>query len=97
MAGEMIKALQTLREAGRIEKEHASHRIFYAVETIADEKITGHDSKASSRRSLWARLDSASPYTGSCTKDDFFFSICIKTPKEDHPLSVCNIEDFSGE
>jgi len=43
MAGEMIKALQTLREAGRIEKEHASHRIFYAVETIADEKITGSE------------------------------------------------------
>jgi len=42
-AVDVIKALQTLREAGEIEKEHASHGIFYAVETITDEKIKGSE------------------------------------------------------
>ncbi len=42
-AVDIIKALQTLKEAGEIEKEHAYHEIFYAVETIADEKITGSE------------------------------------------------------
>ena len=49
MAGEMIKALQTLRGAGKIGKEHASHGIFYAVETIADEKITDPEKIESDR------------------------------------------------
>lgn len=42
-AVDIIKALRTLKEAGEIEKEHAYHEIFYAVETITDEKIKGSE------------------------------------------------------
>ncbi len=38
-AVDIIKAYQNLREAGIIEKEHAYHEIFCAVERITDEKF----------------------------------------------------------
>ncbi len=64
---DILKAFQKLRGAGRIEKEHAYHEIFYAVETIADEKI-----KDSAKiNELYAKLNELERSYG-LKKDEYF-------------------------